>query len=116
MHRGLRASQTVAEATSHLTWDKSAGLPLLLNDDQNSYIYGPGGMPIAHISSGEAPTSSGNATGAFTYEAYGSPAGSSGTQTTPLGYAGQYTNSESGLQYLRAPYVERRVERREERC
>jgi hypothetical protein len=47
-------------------------------------------------------SSSGNATATFTYSAYGKPAGSTGTQTTPLGYAGQYTNAQSGLQYLRA--------------
>lgn len=45
---------------------------------------------------------SGKATATFSYGAYGKETGSTGTQTTPLGYAGQYTNTQSGLQYLRA--------------
>ena len=113
---GLRASQTVSGATSHLTWDTSGGLPLLLDDGHASYIYGPGGLPVEQISEG-TPTfyhhdqlgstrmltnASGEPTATFTYSAYGQPAGSTGAQTTSLGYAGQYTNEQSGLQYLRA--------------
>lgn len=113
---GLRASQTVAATTEYLTWDQSTQLPLLLSDGDRSYIYGPGGMPIEHISEGKASyyhqdqlgstrmltDSSGEVTGTFSYTAYGQPAGSSGTETTPLSYAGQLTNEQSGLQYLRA--------------
>jgi RHS repeat-associated protein len=46
--------------------------------------------------------STGASTATFSYSAYGTPTGKTGTQTTPLGFAGQYTNSQSGLQYLRA--------------
>jgi RHS repeat-associated protein len=113
---GLRASQTVSGTKSYLTWDQSGGLPLLLNDGQRNYIYGPGGLPIEQISSETATyyhhdqlgstrmltNSSGTSTGKFTYGPYGALTGSSGTQTTPLGFAGQYTNAQSGLQYLRA--------------
>ena len=113
---GLRASQTVSGATSHLTWDTSGGLPLLLDDGHASYIYGPEGLPIEQISE-EEPTfyhhdqlgstrmltnASGEATATFSYSAYGQPTGSTGTQTTPLGYAGQLTNEQSGLIYMRA--------------
>lgn len=45
---------------------------------------------------------SGEPTATFTYSPYGQPTGSTGTQTTPLGYAGQLTNEESGLIYMRA--------------
>ena len=38
----------------------------------------------------------------FTYDAYGNKTGSTGTATTPLGYDAQYTNSDTGLIYLRA--------------
>jgi len=112
----LRASQTVAGTKSFLTWDGTGGLPLLLNDGSANYIYGAGGLPIEQIAS-ETPTyyhhdqlgstrmltnSSGASTGKFTYGAYGMLTGSSGTQTTPLGFAGQFTSAQSGLQYLRA--------------
>jgi RHS repeat-associated protein len=113
---GLRASQTVSGTKSYLTWDESGGLPLLLNDGQTSYIYGPGGLPVEQISSEKAAfyhhdqlgstrmltNSSGSSTGKFSYGAYGGLSGSSGEQTTPLGFAGQYTNAQSGLQYLQA--------------
>jgi len=112
---GLRVSQTVSGTKSQLTWDVAGGLPLLLADGSTSYIYGPGGMPIEQIS-GTTPTyyhpdqlgstrmltnASGEKTATFSYGAYGALTGRTGTQTTPLGYAGQYTN-KSGLQYLRA--------------
>jgi RHS repeat-associated protein len=118
---GLRASQTVSGSTSYLTWNTSASLPLLLSASGYSYIYGPDGLPIEQISSEELPTyyhhdqigstrvltsSSGAVTGTFTYAAYGGLTGSTGSQTTPLGYAGQYTDSQSGLQYLRGRYYD----------
>jgi hypothetical protein len=48
---GLRASQTISGTTSYLTWDMIEGLPLILNDGTNSYIYGPGGLPVEQVSS-----------------------------------------------------------------
>lgn len=114
---GLRTSQTIAGETSYLAWDRSISLPLLLSDGSTSYIYGPGGLPIEQISSAGTPTfyhhdqlgstrmltdGSGKVTGTFSYGAFGAPSGTSGTQKTPLGFAGQYTAVQSGLQYLRA--------------
>jgi len=46
---GLRASQTISGTTSYFTWDKAEELPLLLKDGTNSYIYGPGGLPVEQI-------------------------------------------------------------------
>lgn len=112
---GLRTSQTISGTTTHLVWDQTGELPLLLTDGSINYIYGPGGLPIEQIS-GTTPTyyhhdqlgstrvltnASGEATGTFSYNAYGSQTGKTGTQTTPFGFTGQYTNA-SGLQYLRA--------------
>jgi RHS repeat-associated protein len=118
---GLLASKASGLATQYLTWDLTAPQPLLLNDDQNSYVYGPNGLPITQISSEEEPTylhhdqlgstrmltdSSGKVIGTFSFSPYGTPEGSTGTATTPLGFAGQYTDSESGLQYLRARFYD----------
>jgi RHS repeat-associated protein len=44
--------------------------------------------------------------GSFSYDAYGDGVGSTGSYTTPLGYAGQYRDAESGLIYLRARYYD----------
>lgn len=117
----LMASRTVGLSTSHLVWDLTEAPEGLLSDGGSSYIYGPGGLAIEQVSSEEVPTyihhdqlgstrlltnSSGEATGTLTYGAYGALAGHTGTATTTLGYAGQYTLSQSGLQYLRARFYD----------
>ena len=93
----------------------SEELPLILSDGTNSYIYGPDGLPVEQISSGGTVTylhhdqagstrlltgSTGTVTGKCTYGAYGAPT-CEGAATTPLGYDGQYTSSDTGLIYLR---------------
>ena len=118
---GLLASRTSGLLTRHMAWDASTGLPLLLNDGENSYIYGPGGLPIAQISSSGSATyihhdqlgstrlltdAGGKASASFSYRPYGELEGKTGTATTPLGFAGQYTDPETGLQYLRARFYD----------
>jgi RHS repeat-associated protein len=118
---GLLASRTVGLSTRHLVWDLTESPEALLSDGEDSYIYGPDGLPIEQISSGEVPTylhhdelgssrlltnASGEATGTFTYGPYGGSTGHTGTTTTVLGYAGQYTLGQSGLLYLRARYYD----------
>ncbi len=113
---GLRTSQDISGTTTYLAWDGTEGLPLILNDGTNSYIYGPGGLPVEQISSGGTVTylhhdqqgstrlltgSTGTVAGKCTYGAYGSPT-CEGTTTTPLGYDAQYTNADTGLIYMRA--------------
>jgi RHS repeat-associated protein len=46
--------------------------------------------------------STGTVEGSYTYDAYGNTTGHTGTATTPLGYDGQYTSSDTGLIYMRA--------------
>jgi RHS repeat-associated protein len=46
--------------------------------------------------------SSGTVTGSTTFDAYGNTTGTTGTTTTPLGYDGQYTSTDTKLIYLRA--------------
>jgi RHS repeat-associated protein len=112
----LRASQTISGTTTYFAWDMTEELPLILSDGTNSYIYGPGGLPIEQISGAETPTylhhdqqgsirlltgSAGTTTGSITFDAYGNKVESTGT-ISPLGYDGQYTSSDTGLIYLRA--------------
>ena len=115
---GLRASQTISGTTSYLTWDMTEGLPLILNDGTNSYIYGPGGLPVEQINNTTGIVtylhhdqqgstrlltgSTGKSEATFTYDSYGNQTGHTGTATTPLGYDGQLTSSDTGLIYLRA--------------
>ncbi len=48
----------------------------------------------------------GNVSATSTYDPYGNPASQTGTLANPFGYAGQYTDPETGLQYLRARYYD----------
>jgi RHS repeat-associated protein len=113
----LRMSQTIAGTKSFLTWQISEGIPLILNDGTNSYIYGTSGLPVEQISTGGTVTylhhdqqgsirlltgSTGTVTGSTTFDAYGNKTGSTGTSTAPLGYDAQYTSTDTGLIYLRA--------------
>lgn len=92
-------------------------MPLILNDGTDSYLYGPGDLPVEQIDSEEKvlylhhdqqgstrmlTDASGTVQRTMSYDAYGNPAGSTGTATTPLGYDGQYTDADTGLIYLRA--------------
>jgi len=116
---GLRTSQTISGATTYMAWDTTEQLPpLLLSDGTNSYIYGPGGLPVEQINNTTGVVlylhhdqagstrlltgSTGKSEATFTYDAYGNQTGHTGTATTPFGFDGQYTSSDTGLVYLRA--------------
>jgi RHS repeat-associated protein len=115
---GLRTTQTSESTTTYLAWELAESLPLLLNDGTNSYIYGPSGLPIEQINNSGSTilylhhdqqgstrlitSSTGVVAGTTTYDAYGNTLATTGTATTPLGYDAQYTNTDTGLIYLRA--------------
>jgi RHS repeat-associated protein len=119
---GLRMAKTVSATTTPETWDVAGSQPRMLVDGTTNYVYGPGGLPLEQVS----PTSTqfyyqdqlgstrvlANATGTvvavYTYDPYGNLTGSqiTGTLSNPFGYAGQYTDAESGLIYLRARYYD----------
>jgi RHS repeat-associated protein len=123
---GLRTAKTNANAnTTAFTWDRSGGLPLLLAETTATatthYLYGPGAMPLARIdAAGEVvyyhgdqlgstralSDAAGEVVGSATYEAYGRTSASSGNVSQPFGFAGQYTDAETGFQYLRARYYD----------
>jgi len=116
---GLRMAKTVSGKTEVFTWDRSGSLPLLIADGTTSYIYDPQGMPLEQVSGSDTAlfylhdqlgstrlvtNSSGAVQASYTYDAYGNLLGNTGTVANPFGYAGQYTDSESGLIYMRARY------------
>jgi RHS repeat-associated protein len=117
---GLRADKAVNSTRQHFVWD-AGSTPSLLADGTGQYIYGPGGLPIEQISGSGSPlfyhhdqlgstrllsNLSGHAVSAYAFDPYGNLAAKTGNASTPLGYAGQYTDAESGLQYLRARYYD----------
>lgn len=114
---GIRVSASSGGSTTRYTWDsQSGGLPLLLADGAAQYVYGPGGLPIEQIardgtvsylhhdqlgSTRLLTTSAGASAGTASYSPFGQPTLVTGTASA-LGYAGQYTDPQTGLQYLRA--------------
>jgi RHS repeat-associated protein len=122
---GLRLKKQTSTTTIQYAWDVSGGLPLVLRDgpsgSQASYVYGPGGLPIELITSAgtvyavhhdqlgstrAVTDSSGTVQATWNYDAYGNVTSSTGSVPMPLQFAGQYTDAESGLQYLRARYYD----------
>ena len=116
----LRTSKTVNGATTNFTWDETAGLPMLLVDGAERYIYGPLGEPIERITATTATylhqdhlgstrlltDATGSTVGTYTYSPYGATQAHTGTASVNLGYAGQYTDTETGYQYLRNRYYD----------
>ena len=107
------------------TWDEAETPSPLLVDATPSgttyFVYGPGSAPLEQISSSGVVVyfthdqlgstrvltdQTGVVAATFTYDAYGNLTGSTGSATTPLLYAGEYRDAESGLYYLRARYYD----------
>ncbi len=116
---GVRQSKVVSgNIPVTETWDMEQELPQLVQDGNVQYIIGPLG-PLESIS-GTTPTyyyqdqrgstrglmdNVGHTIGTYSYDAYGNVTGHVGVNTA-LQYAGQYTDVETGLQYLRARYYD----------
>jgi len=117
---GLRMSKTANGTTSQYLWDSSAGLPLVVKDGSTAYVYGPGGLPLEQINGTIAlwlhhdqlgstrlvTNASGSSQATYVFDAFGNLTASSGTVTNPFQFAGQYTDSDSRLIYLRARYYD----------
>jgi RHS repeat-associated protein len=85
-------------------------------NNTNIYVYGTGGLPIEQINNSTGTVlylhhdqqgstrlltgSTGKVEGKCSYSPYGTPS-CEGSATTPLGWDGQYTSSDTGLVYLR---------------
>jgi RHS repeat-associated protein len=118
---GLRMSKTVAGTTTQFAYDTSGALPLVLTDDTYKNLYGPDGLPFAQVNNSGITTwllhdlqgstrvlenNNGVINATYTYTPYGDVSKKTGSNTTPLQYTGQYTDSETGYQYLRARYYD----------
>ena len=113
---GLLVAQTLGGTKDSLTWNLNTqgGNPQLLGVGTYDYVYGPDGLPLEQIkgttvlyyvhdqlgSTRLLTNSGGTIEASYTYDPYGSLAGSTGSATNPLGFAGAYTEPGSGLLYL----------------
>ncbi|MCP4304188.1 MAG: RHS repeat-associated core domain-containing protein [bacterium] len=127
---GLRDTKTVdhlgVTTTTTYTWDSiSAPYALLIaettNGETTRYVYGPRGTPYAQHNPDGTITylhhdqlgstrlltdEEGTEVGSYTYDPYGQLTNQTGTAATRFGYAGEYTDTETGFQYLRARYYD----------
>lgn len=113
---GLRTTETNGASTYPMVWDMTQSLPLLLRKGNDYYIYGPEGLPVEQvISSGthffhhdqQGSTriltgSTGSVIGTYEYSPFGALTSFSGSQSTQMGFAGQYRSHTSRLIYMRA--------------
>ncbi len=116
---GLRMSKTVSSTTEAFTYDPVTGgsTPLLLVDGSTNFIYGPNNLVIEQEdnSSAGAPqflvhdqlgstrllvNALGTVDMTATYDPYGKVTSSSGSASTPIGYASAYTDAETSFLYL----------------
>jgi RHS repeat-associated protein len=117
---GLRSTKTTGGSTTQYTWSVAQAIPALLTENNAAYVYGIGNQPIERISgtavehyhqdqlgSTRAITDSGgNVIATYAYGEFGDLESSTGSTTPGLGFAGEYTDAESGLVYLRGRYFE----------
>jgi RHS repeat-associated protein len=112
---GRRYSKTVGTTTTRWLWDVTAPDQQILSDGNYTFVYGPDGAPLEQIDSGGTlsylhedqlgnvryiSSANGIVAGTAKFTPYGVKS-TLGT-TSPLGYRGQYTDTETGLIYLRA--------------
>lgn len=116
---GLRNSRTVGGVTRTFTWDLARDVPVVLDDGQLRYVYGPTGLLSQHTAStaqyyladGLGSTlkivdAAGNVVQSYTYDVYGKVTAQSGGQVNDFQFAGQQTDGSTGLQYLRNRYYD----------
>ena len=119
---GLRQTKTVANQLTNETYDLSGPLPLMIEDATYAYVTGPNGLPLEQINAATGAVAyyshdqlgsttalsdqNGHTLAGYTYDPYGRVTSPSAAVTNPFQYAGQYTDAETGLQYLRARYYD----------
>ncbi len=107
---GMRAAKTVGGNTTAFVYDNSNIVAEITADGMNKYLRGAelikNGDGIYYVINGMGDAAmllnpDGNAAASYVFDAYGVQI-SGGDVYNPLGYRGEYTDSESGLIYLRA--------------
>jgi RHS repeat-associated protein len=107
---------------SDLTWDRAEGLPLIIGTSTAAYVTGPGGLPLEQVSPANSvlyyqhdalgstrllTSQSSKVIGHYAYDAYGNQIGTKVSSIlNPFMYAGQYTDPQTGLMYMRARYYD----------
>ncbi|HWN73083.1 MAG TPA: RHS repeat-associated core domain-containing protein, partial [Solirubrobacterales bacterium] len=117
---GLRTGKTVEGLSTQFVWNQAEEIPELLQEGETEYIYGPGGEAIEQVTAGTATylhqdqqgstrlltDGGGNVVGRYDYSPWGAVASYAGSASTNLQFDGEFTDAETGFQYLRARYYD----------
>ncbi len=118
---GLRMSKTVNGMAEAFSWDLGRGIPLVLEDAGTSFIYGPANIALEQVDGSGTPTylhqdqlgstrlltdGLGAVRATYTFDPYGVTVSHTGVVDTPMRFAGQYADSETGMYYLRSRYYD----------
>jgi RHS repeat-associated protein len=117
---GIRTSKTVNGTATAQVYTLVGEVPRLLQDGATNYIYDPFGKPLEQVSASGTfwyqtdqigsirglTDNLGAVVATYTYDPYGNLTGSTGSIANPLRFAGEYTDAETGFQYLRARYYD----------
>ncbi|MBV9322284.1 MAG: hypothetical protein JO352_00695 [Chloroflexi bacterium] len=114
---GKRVSKVVAGVTTNYVYDVGGGLPVLLDDGTQKYVWGANGLAesVNKTSSAVAvyhtdglgsvralSDSTGSVTQTYQTDEFGVPTTIQGGSTQPFGFTGEQTDPASGFSYLRA--------------
>lgn len=116
---GLRVAQAVNGVETAFTWDQALELPqLLATSDGTRYLHGLGLAGVHTAGQWYYPhtdalgsirrwsDAGGSSVGELTYDPYGSIIQQHGVIPSPLGFAGEWHDPTTGLQYLRARWYD----------
>jgi RHS repeat-associated protein len=120
---GLRISKTLGSQTDQYTWDKRGRLPSIFASGNSYYIYGSGTIPIEQVTGTGAVLfyhydqlgstrmltgSNGSQQASYTFDAYGNATAATVQPgvANPFGYAGAFTDAETGFLYMQARYYD----------
>ncbi len=109
----------VSGQTTNYTWDAAAGLPVVLQDGANTYVYGldlisatdGAGVQTYFLYDGLGSTTgltdgSGNNPVSYSYDVFGAIRTQTGTSSNYWLFAGEQRDGDSGYIYLRARYYD----------
>ena len=114
---GLRMSDTVGQTTTSYVWDVAAGLPAVLQDGANTYVYG---LDLISATDGQGAQTyfthdglgsttdltddEGDETDDYTYDIFGAIRSQSGSSDNFWLFTGEQQDADSDMYYLRARY------------
>lgn len=117
---GLRITRAGGSNPGGFGWDEANGLPLLLTEPGIKYLYGPGALVLEQDAAGTVSylhadqlgtiraltNTAGAVTGTQNFDPYGARLSTSTGTNSRFGYAGEYTDTETGYTYLRARHYD----------